>query len=167
MRYLSPVELLIVHVIAVEFYDEYEQNVTNEQLGVKDSKLLLSALHQAEQTYDGTELYQGVFLKAACLVRGIIQNHAFHNANKRTGILAMIVFLGLNGYEIRAGQNQLIHFARRIAIIKPSLESIALQIKKWSVDSDVMNRLALKPGKRRYMSDFINSMKSLAEKFKG
>lgn len=158
--------MLIIHEIAIEFYDSYEEGGTEEQTGVKDSKLLLSALREMEQTFDGQELYPDIFSKTACLVRGLIQNHSFHNANKRTGILAMIVFLGINDYEITAGQHQLIHFARRIAIVKPSIPSIALQIKKWSVRKSVRDKRTLPPSKRRYLRDFMGFITEKMQKLK-
>ena len=39
-----------------------------------------------------------IFTLAAAYGYGITQNHAFIDGNKRTGLAAMAVFLGLNGY---------------------------------------------------------------------
>lgn len=105
--------------------------MSEEQIGVKHPDMFLSALGEPKQTFNGVELYPTVFLKAACLVRSIIKNHPFHNANKRTALLAMLVFLDMNNYVVIAADNQLKHFARRIAIKRHSVERISRTIKKW------------------------------------
>lgn len=115
----------------MQFFDDYEEGVTQEQTGVKSTSLFLSALGEPQQTYNKEELYPTVFLKAACLVRSIIKNHPFHNGNKRTAVLAMIVFLEMNSYVVVAQNNQLKHFARGIAMSKQSVERISRTIKKW------------------------------------
>ena len=46
------------------------------------------------------EFYSTVVEKAAVLAFAIILNHPFLDGNKRTGFLAMEMFLIINGYEI-------------------------------------------------------------------
>ena len=46
------------------------------------------------------EFYPTVVEKAAVLAFAIILNHPFLDGNKRTGFLAMEMFLIINGYEI-------------------------------------------------------------------
>ena len=55
--------------------------------GVRDVKLLNSALQTPFQTFEGEELYPTVHKKAACLCFGLINNHAFHDGNKRIAFL--------------------------------------------------------------------------------
>ncbi|MGG5253601.1 type II toxin-antitoxin system death-on-curing family toxin [Neobacillus sp. SM06] len=45
-----------------------------------------------------------MYIKAAAIFASIVQNHAFHNANKRTGFAAMKQFLWLNGYHLKASE---------------------------------------------------------------
>jgi death-on-curing protein len=67
---------------------------------LKDPGLLSSAVYQPQATSYGRELYPTVVAKAAVLYRGIAYNHAFDNANKRTGWNSTQVFLSMNGSPI-------------------------------------------------------------------
>jgi death-on-curing protein len=61
--------------------------------GLCDEGLLDSALGQPFMTFDGIDLYPTIEEKAARYAFGIIKNHPFADANKRTGTIAMAVFL--------------------------------------------------------------------------
>jgi death on curing protein len=63
--------------------------------GTRDDGLLLSALARPENIH-AYEPEADVYRLAAAYCPGIIKNHPFVDGNKRTGILAAIVFLGLN-----------------------------------------------------------------------
>lgn len=68
--------------------------------GVRDLNLLESALARPQQlenygTPDAADL-------AASYGYGISRNHPFIDGNKRTGFVAMELFLALNGYELTA-----------------------------------------------------------------
>lgn len=76
--------------------------------GVRDEKLLDSALNAPFQTFGGKELYPTLLAKAAALCRSIISNHPFADGNKRTGIHVMLIFLELNGAELQYTQDELI-----------------------------------------------------------
>lgn len=39
---------------------------------------------------------------AAAYAFGLVRHHPYHDGNKRIGFLAMVTFLGLNGYEFTA-----------------------------------------------------------------
>ena len=64
--------------------------------GIRDRGLLESAIARPLNlyAYDTPD----IFTLAAAYGYGITQNHAFVDGNKRTGLAAMAVFLGLNGY---------------------------------------------------------------------
>ncbi len=49
----------------------------------------------AFQTFEGFDPHPSAFEKAAMLIRGIIQGHPFHDANKRTGFLTATYYLQL------------------------------------------------------------------------
>ena len=69
--------------------------------GVRDEKLLESALSQPWQTYGGQELYPSLEQKAAQLAYGIIKNHPFFDGNKRTGAALMATLMRLGGHPFR------------------------------------------------------------------
>ena len=67
--------------------------------GVRDLSLVESALARPQQLYH----YEGegdVLTLAVRLGVGLAQNHGFVDGNKRTGFVAMLQFLGINGYVL-------------------------------------------------------------------
>jgi death-on-curing protein len=75
--------------------------------GIRDEKLLESALETPFQSFGGKELYPSIQAKAARLCYGLVKNHAMIDGNKRIGTHAMLVFLALNGYELEYTQKEL------------------------------------------------------------
>jgi death-on-curing protein len=75
--------------------------------GVRDEKLLESALETPFQSFGGEDLYPSTQAKAARLCYGLVKNHAMVDGNKRIGTHAMLVFLALNGYELEYTQKEL------------------------------------------------------------
>ena len=69
--------------------------------GLGDEGLLDSAIIQPFMTFDGIDLYPTIEEKAARLAYGIIKNHPFADANKRTGTIVMAVFLKKNNYRFK------------------------------------------------------------------
>ena len=75
--------------------------------GLKDKGMLESALAAPFQTFDGEDLYPSIYQKVARLGFGLANNHAFIDGNKRIGAHAMLIFLLLNGIELKYGQEEL------------------------------------------------------------
>jgi death-on-curing protein len=72
--------------------------------GIRDIGLVESALARPKQLYH----YEGeedVLALAVRLGTGIALNHGFVDGNKRTGAVAMIEFLVLNGYRLSMGND--------------------------------------------------------------
>lgn len=76
--------------------------------GVRDEGLLDSALNSPFHSFEGEDIYKTIQSKAARLGFSLVNNHPFLDGNKRTGILAMVVFLEMNGIEICCTDNELI-----------------------------------------------------------
>lgn len=75
--------------------------------GIRDEKLLESAIKTPFQSFGGEELYPSMQAKAARLCYGLVKNHAMVDGNKRIGAHAMLVFLAINGYELSYTQKEL------------------------------------------------------------
>lgn len=95
-----------------------------EPVGVKDWTLLDSALHRPQQSILGEDAYPTTLEKAVALFASLAQNHAFHNANKRTSFAATFLFLKLNGYKLTADEVTAEDFTVFIVTEKPSLSVI-------------------------------------------
>src|SRR5690606_39032456 len=83
--------------------------------GIRDEALLDSALNAPFQSFDGEDLYKTIQAKAARLGFALIKNHPFIDGNKRIGILAMLVFLQINGIEISCTDEELIRLGLGLA----------------------------------------------------
>ncbi len=69
--------------------------------GVRDLGLLESAVATPQATFDGKLVHSDPFAIAAAYAFHIAQNQPFIDGNKRTGLAAALVFLVLNGVEIK------------------------------------------------------------------
>ena len=72
--------------------------------GLRDQGLLEAALHRPQQVADYRDA--DLFELACVYMASLIQNHPFVDGNKRTGFLAAYIFLGLNGYELQADNDE-------------------------------------------------------------
>lgn len=90
-------------------------NATGGEDGVRDESLLISALENPFQTFDGMDLYKTIREKASRLAYGIISNHPFIDGNKRIGVLVMLVFLELNNIYLTYTDDELVELALGVA----------------------------------------------------
>ena len=94
MRYLSLLEVFDLHEAII---------VSSGGLrGIRDIGALESAINQPRLTFDQSDLYPDLILKATALCFQLVMNHSFVDGNKRIGHAVMETFLILNGYEIEA-----------------------------------------------------------------
>lgn len=89
MKRLSVERIKQIHHLMIE--------ETGGMDGIRDEGLLESAVNAPFQTFDDVPLYKTIEAKAARLGYSLINNHAFIDGNKRTGMMAMLLFLELNG----------------------------------------------------------------------
>ena len=99
MKKLSKEQILMLHTQLIQ--------QTGGSDGVRDYNLLDSAIETPFQSFGGDELYPTIQAKAARLGYGLIKNHCMIDGNKRIGTHAMLVFLALNGIELKFTQKEL------------------------------------------------------------
>jgi death-on-curing protein len=90
--YLTADQILTLHEMALE---------EGGLAGVRSQQALLSAIGQVGQTVFGEDAYPTLAEKAAAYAFFVIAGHPFNDGNKRTGSLAMELFLDLNGFELQ------------------------------------------------------------------
>ena len=83
--------------------------------GIRDEKLMDSAIEQPKATYGGRFLHDTLIKMAAAYGYHLCNNHPFIDGNKRIGILAMLTFLEINGIEIKCTGDELINLGLGIA----------------------------------------------------
>ena len=101
--------------------------------GLRDERLLDSALQAPFQSFGETDVYPSIQQKGARLGFGLIQNHAFVDGNKRIGVHAMLVFLSLNGIELEYTQKELADMVFAVASDALSFDGMV----KWIVAHQV------------------------------
>lgn len=102
--------------------------------GIKDENLLESAVFRQHTGSGEWYKYDNSFSNCATLVFGIIKDHAFHNGNKRTGLLCMIKHLYLNGYVLKPNLKHEDIYGFILAISADDLHSFAnknVTYRRW------------------------------------
>jgi death-on-curing protein len=69
--------------------------------GIRDENALESALARPQQEWHYDNATDAPTL-AAAYAFGLVKNHPYRDGNKRIGFLAMVTFLGVNGYAFAA-----------------------------------------------------------------
>jgi death-on-curing protein len=75
--------------------------------GVRDASALDAALGRARNKWGDAKLTDLPTLAAACAF-GIARSHPFNDGNKRTAFLTMVAFLGLNGIDFDAPEDEVV-----------------------------------------------------------
>ncbi len=74
--------------------------------GLRDEELLESALHRPRKLFDYGK--PDLFELATVYASGIVRNHPFLDGNKRAGFMVAYIFLGANGWEIDATEEDVV-----------------------------------------------------------
>ncbi len=98
--------------------------------GIRDIELLQSAVAIPSAAYGGEYLHADISEMAAAYLFHIIRNHPFVDGNKRTGAVAALVFLALNGTELHASENSFESMVRSTAEGKLEKTKIASFFRK-------------------------------------
>lgn len=117
ISYLTLEQVLAIHQNQIDTYGGKD--------GIRDLALLESAIFRPQTTFSGRDLYSSLFEKAASLMHSLILNHPFLDGNKRTGVVAIIIFLQINGYLLDIKQEKLINFALDVESKKLGVEQIS------------------------------------------
>jgi death-on-curing protein len=68
--------------------------------GIRDRGLIESAIAMPQQSFGGQYLHKDIFEMAAAYAFHVAESQAFVDGNKRTGLAAAYMFLGLNGFRL-------------------------------------------------------------------
>jgi death-on-curing protein len=106
--------------------------------GVRDENLLASAVLTPQSSFGGKSPYADLAEVAAAYLFYVCRNHPFLDGNKRTAMIAAIVFLRLNGIEPKPDTQQ--------------WEKLMLDVASSKIDRDVttqrLRKLLKRPRKR-------------------
>jgi len=126
---MEPTFLLLSEVIEI-----HQDQVTRYggAPGIRDIELLKSAIAMPQTTYAGQFLHTDIFEMAAAYLFHLVKNHPFADGNKRTGAVAALVFLELNGYELDAPEEDLAERVMALASGEISKVDATVFIKRFS-----------------------------------
>ena len=98
--------------------------------GLRDEGFLLSVLSRLENAYHCSDEKPDVAELAAAYGFGLTKNHPFNDANKRTALIAIRLFLKLNGYDLAVSPEDKYTTIIRVAASEISEDELAQWIRK-------------------------------------
>jgi death-on-curing protein len=107
MRYLQVGDVARLHCKAL--------NIDEPAEVIYDLGLLESAVMRPQQMVGGVDAYADIHTKAAALFYSLCRNHAFVDGNKRTALMAIGTFYGLNGWWIEVEDGEVVALAVDVA----------------------------------------------------
>ena len=123
MRYLTVDEVL-----------EINRAVLEEQSTLRDYGLLDSAALRPQQSVFGDDAYPDIHLKAGALMHSLARNHAFIDGNKRTALLATVVFYARNGWRLDLEQGEAVRLVLDAAEGHMDADDLALALKGRAIE---------------------------------
>ncbi|WP_028777743.1 type II toxin-antitoxin system death-on-curing family toxin [Shimazuella kribbensis] len=126
-RFITPTQAIFLNDVIIKRYSP------NEMIGIKDEKMLDSAIMRPRQSIRGEDAYPNLEMKGAAMFESLAQNYALHSANKRTAFACLHQFLHINGYDLKVDQKKAEDFTVHVVVEKPNLKVIAAWILRYMV----------------------------------
>ncbi|HEX5450591.1 MAG TPA: type II toxin-antitoxin system death-on-curing family toxin, partial [Gaiellaceae bacterium] len=98
LRLLTETEVEAIHWELVADFSRDADPI--DPPGVRNPDLLASAVFRQHTAMGREAKYPTVEMAASALFHALVHDHPFHNGNKRTGLVSMLVFLDENGFMI-------------------------------------------------------------------
>ncbi|WP_072314579.1 type II toxin-antitoxin system death-on-curing family toxin [Agrococcus sp. Marseille-P2731] len=98
---------------------------------VRDVGLLESAARRPATTLWGTPAYASLEEQAGALIESLVRGQPLVDGNKRLGWLALVVFLGLNGVELNAPDDDAYDLVIAIATGSADVAATAAALRSW------------------------------------
>ena len=109
---LSELDIVNAHYILSDYFLEKGEAV---RFGVLNFNLLSSAVNRQFIEFGGVKKWKDPFLKMATLAFGLTMDHAFHDGNKRTALLSILLYLNLHKRVVTVPKQLLEELMVRIA----------------------------------------------------
>lgn len=126
---MEPLFLTLEEVLEIH-RDEIERH--GGTLGVRDNGLLESAVAAPQSGFGGHYLHGDFYEMAAAYLFHLVQNHPFLDGNKRVGAATALVFLTMNGVEMKMTNQALVDMVLAVAKGKMDKPAIAEFFRKYT-----------------------------------
>jgi len=113
IRFLSEREVRDIHDALCNDFQMSSDPI--EPSGVRDPALLESACQRPRTSLGTTYKYTTVESAASALLHSLVHNHPFHNGNKRTALVSMLVFMDENRMILTCDQQSLFKFVLQVS----------------------------------------------------
>jgi death on curing protein len=120
---MGPVDFLGLDDVLHIHQDQIERY--GGAVGMRDMGLLQSAVAMPAAEFGDRYLHEDIFEMAAAYLVHITQNHPFVDGNKRTGAVAAVVFLEMNGIELNADEDKFEDLVRSVAMGESDKSAVA------------------------------------------
>jgi death on curing protein len=117
-------EVLALHQEQIELYGGAP--------GIRDLRLLESAIGTPSVTFDGALLHETLFEMAAAYLYSICRNHPFLDGNKRTAVSCALTFLALHELWIEADEDKFYDLVIAVAEGRASKADVAVFLERHS-----------------------------------
>jgi len=98
--------------------------------GIRDENLLASAVLTPQSSFGGKSPYADILEIAAAYLFYLCKNHPFVDGNKRTAMMAGIVFLRLNGIETASDSSEWERLMLDVASSKITRDETTRRLRK-------------------------------------
>lgn len=129
-------EVLQAHFLLVDFFFDVGEGIGG--VGPKNMNLLHSALSRQFTEFGGRPKWNDRIQICGSLMYGLIKNHPFHDANKRTAFLTSILHLQKIGRTPIVSQQEFEDFTVNIAEDSLATYDGYEEFKQFGQDADVM-----------------------------
>jgi death-on-curing family protein len=110
---VTAVEVLRAHFLLADYFGALKEGIGG--VGPKSLHLLQSAVSRQYVGFSGQQKWTDLFGIAATLFFGLVKNHPFHDANKRTALLTSLFQLQCHNRVVSAPQRDFEVLAVRVA----------------------------------------------------
>ena len=123
-------EPIWINLRVIKAFHDRQINEHGGLPGLSDEGLLLYALSRPENAYHYSDPKPDVAELAAAYGFGLAKNNPFNDANKRTALIAMRLFLKLNGYDLVVSAEDKYKTIIRVAASEISENELAQWIRE-------------------------------------
>ena len=97
-------DVLRAHFLIADFFAREGEGIGG--FGPKSLNMLISAIGRQYVSFGGKEKWPTIHEKAATLLYGMVMNHPFHDANKRTAFLSTVHYLHTHGFQVTVTEKE-------------------------------------------------------------
>ncbi len=105
VRHLTAEEVEGIHFLLVKDFQGSDDPISPP--GVRDRGILESAVFRTQTANGDVRKYPSVEMAGAALLHSLVNDHPFHNGNKRAGLVSMAVLLYENGMRLTCSEDAL------------------------------------------------------------